>query len=263
MTIRPPTYDKKVPTIFDEKQADMIRKLLSSLDIFFHPKGGIYIFKPAASLASFGINRALSAVVPDLRTIIDIGANIGQFAVAAARFFPEARIHSFEPVPSCYEQLNRNIRNLPHVKTYNRAVGSGNAKLVFYQNEHSHASSALEVSDYQKENVPATRHVREIEVQSVRLDDFDFGQQLEAPVLLKMDVQGFEKEVLKGASRFLNQVDYILLETSFISMYKNEPLFDEMHAFVKGAGFELMGPVGALDTNGSIVPQMDMLYRKV
>ncbi len=241
----------------------MLTKVLASLKILFDKNGGAYIFKPAASIASFGINRALQNALPSLRTIIDVGANVGQFAVAANRFFPDAKIFSFEPVPACYKSLEENTRRLNIIKTFNFAVGSTRSELTFYQNAHSHASSALEVSDYQKQSVPVTQKFKEIKVQAVRLDDFDFGEPLAQPILLKLDIQGFEKEALLGSLKLLEHVNYLLLETSFISMYKNEPLFDEMHAFISDCGFELMGPVGALETNGSIIPQMDMLYRKV
>lgn len=85
---------------------------------------------------------------------------------------------------------------------------------------------------------------------------------LDGPILLKLDVQGYEKEVLKGASEFIKRVDYLLFEASFVSMYEGEPLFEEMHDFVRGLGFRLVGPVGSLQTDKEQIVQMDMLYKK-
>ncbi len=86
--------------------------------------------------------------------------------------------------------------------------------------------------------------------------------ELKQPALLKLDVQGFEKEVLKGATNTLNKIDYLLFEASFVTMYKGEPLFEEMHTYVKEIGFELIAPIGFLQSENLQILQMDMLYKR-
>ena len=95
------------------------------------------------------------------------------------------------------------------------------------------------------------------------MDEFKFEQPLIAPILLKLDVQGFEKNVLEGASVLLEKIDYLVLEVSFISMYEGEPLFDEMHTYLKEKGFKLVAPIGALPDPNLAIPQLDMLYKRV
>ncbi len=243
---------------------NLILKGLDTCKIALHPKGGIdYIFKKNSSIASFGICNTLSNIAPNIKTVIDVGANIGQFATATSKFYPNCKIYSFEPVPDCYEQLVENTKKIQGLKTYNNALGNSNVEIPFYQNSHSHASSALKVSDYQKENLPLTKNYKEIKVKCLRLDDFQFEPTLEAPILLKLDVQGFEKQVLEGGEKFIQNVEYVLLEVSFISMYDNEPLFDEMNEYLKKNNFEIIAPIGSLQMNNdSATAQLDMFYKR-
>ncbi|WP_293303690.1 FkbM family methyltransferase [Pedobacter sp. UBA5917] len=215
-----------------------------------------------ASVASTLILHNCTHHIPALSTIIDAGANKGQFAIAANHFYPKAQIHSFEPLPEVFTVLQHNTSRLSVISTYNMALGNSNGTLEFYSNAYSHASSALHVSALQKDMLPKTARSQQIEIPVQRLDDLHHKINFNAPVLLKMDVQGFEKEVLKGAANCLHQIDYLLFETSFVQMYDGEPLFDEMHDFVKKLGFELIAPVGFLQTEKLQILQMDLLYER-
>jgi FkbM family methyltransferase len=241
-----------------------IEIFISAMKILIHPKGRIsYLMQKGVSIASFNINNALVNIIPDIKTIIDVGANIGQYALASHRFYPNSQIFSFEPVPICYRQLKENTKKNTNIHSYNYALGNQNSEIIFFQNDHTHASSALNVSRYQKEKVPKTKDFKEIKVKCFRLDDFPFEYSFLSPILLKLDVQGYERNVLEGASNFLQKVDYIVLETSFIPMYDNEPLFDEMHTHLKEKGFKLMAPIGALPDTNLAIPQLDMLYKRI
>ncbi|PSL47315.1 FkbM family methyltransferase [Chitinophaga niastensis] len=220
------------------------------------------LMKKGASIASTQVLHNCRHYIPRLNTIIDVGANKGQFALAAVNFYPKASIHSFEPVPSTYKILQSNTRKIIDISTYNFALGSKTGTLQFYSNAYSHASSALRVSILQQSLLPKTSAIQQINVpvkqMDALLDDIIFI----APVLLKMDVQGFEKEVLLGAVKSLQKIDYLLFETSFVSMYDGEPLFDEMHHFVKELGFEFIAPVGFLQSKKLQILQMDLLYKR-
>lgn len=242
---------------------NMFEKIQQLFSIVKHPNGGInYLTNSNASISSFKINQSLKEYVKDLSFVIDVGANIGQYAVAATSFFPNALIYSFEPVPDSFKILKELTNNKPNILAFNCALGDESGKLDFYFNEHSHASSALEVSDYQKSNIPKTKNTQKIQVDVYKLDDFKFPKEINSSVLLKLDVQGFEKKVLEGGTNFLKRVDYLLFETSFIPMYKDEPLFDELHQFVSQYGFEILAPVGILKVKNKIL-QLDFLYKRV
>ncbi len=248
------------PKIFD---MSIIFKITDALKVFLTSGRSFKsLLKKGASVASTRILHNCRHYIPTLGTIIDAGANQGQFAIAANYFYPNAHIHSFEPLPDVFPVLQQNTRRLNAITTYNIALGNTNGKLEFYSNAYSHASSALHVSELQKSMLPKTADSHSIEATVQRLDDLHQTIQLNSPVLLKMDVQGFEKEVLKGATNILTQIDYLLFESSFVQLYDGEPLFDEMHSFVKELGFELIAPVGFLQTEKLQILQMDLLYKR-
>lgn len=215
------------------------------------------------SLSFFMLNRDLSKITKNIKTIFDIGANQGQFAIAAKYRFPDSTIYSFEPVPETYETLSRNVSAIKGIHTFNFGLGSKNQEIIFYKNAHSHASSALPISDFQKTEIPETAITEEIKVPVRVLDSVVKDlKSLDTPILIKLDVQGYEKEVLKGAISFIDQVEYLLFETSFEQMYEGEPLFDEMHSYVCKLGFSLIGPIGLQYTDSGRIVQMDVLYHK-
>jgi FkbM family methyltransferase len=251
--------------LLESKIYDMsiIFKIADAVKVFLASGRGFKsMLKKSSSVASTRILHNCSHYIPTLGTIIDAGANQGQFAIAASHFYPDARIHSFEPLPDVYPILQRNTRNVSKISTYNMALGNATGTLEFYSNAYSHASSALPVSTLQKNMLPKTATSHRIETPVQRLDDLYENLQLSSPVLLKMDVQGFEKEVLKGATQSLPLIDYLLFESSFVQMYDGEPLFDEMHDFVKALGFEIIAPVGFLQSEKLQILQMDLLYKR-
>ncbi|WP_143305443.1 FkbM family methyltransferase [Chitinophaga vietnamensis] len=220
------------------------------------------LMQRGASVASLQLLHNCRHYIPTLQTVLDVGANQGQFALAAAWRYPEASIYSFEPLPDTYRLLQQHTRRTPAIKTFNFALGSSDGVLPFFSNNYSHASSALQVSALQQQLMPQTATTRRIEVLMKRMDALAGEIPLKAPVLLKMDVQGFEKEVLRGAAASLQHIDYLLFESSFVPMYDGEPLFDEMHQYVKTLGFELIAPVGFLQSGKLQILQMDLLYKR-
>lgn len=241
----------------------LLFKISDSLRVFLKSGRGISsLLEKGASVASTQILHNCKHYIPQVNTLLDAGANQGQFAMAANHFYPGSQIHSFEPLPAIYNLLRHNTRRIKEIHTYNYALGSSSGSMVFYSNAYSHASSALQVSDLQQNLIPGTAVVEQITVVVKRLDDVGKHISLVSPVLLKMDVQGFEKEILKGATHCLHQIDYLLFEASFVPMYNGEPLFDEMHSFVKELGFEFIAPVGFLQSEQLQILQMDLLYKR-
>jgi FkbM family methyltransferase len=240
-----------------------IRTLARVLDFASDPAALCYLMSSKRpSIASYQICRGIACHQSDFGTIIDVGANQGQFALAAAHCFPRARIYSFEPVPSVVATIKRNTQKESRIEICPVALGRGDGDITFFENAYSHASSALAVSEKQKKMRPETGNVKEIKVPLRSLDTWAFSAPLAGPVLLKLDVQGLERDVLTGGKRFLAQVDYLVFESSFTRLYVGEPLFDEMHNFVSESGFEIVGPVGILEGQRYETLQMDMLYRR-
>jgi FkbM family methyltransferase len=227
--------------------------------------GGLrsYIRWKPFSITAFTMLGALKQQGLDFGTVIDGGANAGQFARAVAEFYPRATIISFEALPDVAETLRRNLSDRPQVRVIQSALGRSDGALEFFPNEYSLASSALPVHANQRSSFPNVRQLDSIRVPMVCLDTSLADESLTPPVLLKLDLQGYELEALKGATRTLDRVTHVLFEVAFKPMYQGEPLFDEISDFLRAAGFRFLRPVDFLpDAHGEIV-QMDALFTRV
>lgn len=242
---------------------DLIFRTADALKVIVRSKRATFSFlKKGASISATRILENLIEFVPHLHTIYDAGAHKGQFALACALYYPQVKIYSFEPVPKTFEALCANTRIERRIIPIAGALGSTEGMLDFYQNQYTHASSALKVSDLQKQLMPQTSDYRPIRVPVHPLDHWTAKWRQQKPILLKMDVQGYEKEVLKGASLSLPDIDYILLESSFQPLYEGEPVFEEMHDLLRTLGYTLVAPLGFLESGSLQLLQMDLLYKK-
>jgi FkbM family methyltransferase len=239
-------------------------KITELLKLFFALKGYRKIFfKGNVSLSSIQIAYSFKRQIKEeINLLIDVGANEGQFALTWNHFFPQTRIVSFEPVPDTYKKLQQKIAGREKIQAINVALGSTAGQQKIHKNMHSHASSFLQVSDYQKDIIPRTVTDSLEEVTVSTLDNYmqEFGDFSNA--ILKLDVQGFEKEVILGGGKMLEKINYLIIELSFIPMYKNEMLFSEMNCFLEERGFEAVAPIGFLQDSYLQIPQIDFLYRR-
>ena len=192
---------------------------------------------------------------PDL--IIDGGANIGQFARASVETFPAADVLSFEPLPDIAAQFRRNLGGEARVSLVEFALGSVEGTISFGRNEYSLASSALPVVSGD-EMVRA--HNETLTVPVTTIDTALADRDVPRSTLLKLDLQGFELEALRGADATLNRVAHVLLEVALRASYVGEPSFEDLLDFLRPYGFRFLRPVEILrDTSGEIV-QMDALF---
>lgn len=218
---------------------------------------------PIFSLTSFTMLSELKqqGLIPE--TVIDVGANVGQFAVASSKIYPETQIYSFEPNPPCATQLKKNVSGLGNVKVYQLALGETVGEIDFHVNIHSHSSSILPLASPHLDAFPDALESSVIRVEVSTLDNVLGDIELQHPVLLKLDVQGYELQVLLGGRDLLAHVDYVLLEASFKPMYQGEPIFVEIEMRMRELGFEFLRPVGFLRApkTGEFL-QMDALFQR-
>ena len=244
-----------------------VRRLVSIFgEILFSPKIILHIIRwPKFSFSSYKLLKSLKARGVSPSVIIDLGANVGQFSIAALHLFPGTRVWCFEPNPTALRQLQKNIRSCNGISTSSIAIGDARGKAVLNINSHSHSSSLLKLGSTHVENFPAAREIDAVTVQVDRLDNV-FGAEdlLGQTVLLKIDVQGFERPAILGASGILHLIDFVVLETSFKPLYKDEAVFNEVLDLMKEKGFKFCGPVGFLESEktGEIL-QMDALFRRI
>ena len=216
----------------------------------------------ALSLSSMNNSLVLLKYGIRLSTILDVGANIGQFALSASFCFPDAVIYSFEPIPDAFIRLTKNIRGKPQIKAFNCALGNTRRRTSFYRNEFTQVSSLYKI-DHRNDNPNYNqRKTTLVEVDVFPLDDFVADLQIKTPILLKMDVQGMEKEVLLGSKRTLEVTEFILVEAPFIPLYENQLLFDDLNDYMKSIGYKLLAPIGVNRGKDDMIIEMDLLYRK-
>ncbi len=106
-----------------------------------------------------------------INTVLDIGANVGQFAKLIHKVLPTAMIYSFEPLGECYEELKKRMQKVDGFRAFNTALGDTNGDLEFHRNEYSPSSSALPMSDLHIQNYPFTAEEQLTKVKSAKLDD--------------------------------------------------------------------------------------------
>jgi len=196
-------------------------------------------------------------------TVIDVGANVGQFASVARAAFPLAQLVCFEPLPDCHKRLQRRFRKDGRFRALQLALGSAHGRRELRRSAYSPSSSILAMSDRHRDAFPSTSATETVAVEVRALDEALHGLRLEGPLFLKLDVQGFELEVLRGATRTLEHCSLVLLEASLHRLYQGEALFADILAHLAGRGFSLAGLAGALrDPRDGRPLQVDALFER-
>ena len=158
-----------------------------------------------------------------------------------SELFPNAYIFAFEPLPDCYTQLEKNTLNREKIKIFKYALGSENSIEKINASSWEPASSFRQMGDKHKENYPHSSEHKEIEVKIKKLDDVINPELIKRNILVKIDVQGFEDEVIKGGLTIFERAYIVILEVSFIELYKEEPLFNGIYTLLIGLGFKFHG----------------------
>jgi FkbM family methyltransferase len=198
----------------------------------------------------------------NIRTVFDIGANDGGFATDIRSALPDAMIYSFEPLVSVYSNLLKNRRQDQRFKAFNCALGQTSETRVMYHNGFSPASSLLPMHQNHFDAFPLYSREQREETISIRcLDEVAEECHLEANILVKMDVQGFEDQVIAGGNEILARSHMLILEVSFQTLYEGQPLFYDVDALLRARGFRYVGNWDQLlsMTDGSVI-SADAIY---
>jgi FkbM family methyltransferase len=199
----------------------------------------------------------------NFKTILDIGANEGQFADKMHSLFPDTMIYSFEPIPEAFAQLEKNFKGIKQIRGINLALGDSAGEITFNKNESSASSSFLDMTDTHKKSFDFAVKTISINVKVDTLDNFMSKQNFELPMLIKIDVQGFEDRVIKGGTDTISKADMVICEVSFTELYKGQLLFDITYEIFKNLGFSYAGSVEQLrspETNRIL--QADAIFIK-
>ncbi|QKZ11538.1 FkbM family methyltransferase [Spirosoma sp. KUDC1026] len=200
-----------------------------------------------------------------INTILDIGANVGQAAINFCTLFPAAVVHSFEPIPDCFAQLKKVATAFPALSVHNFALGNETGQIDFHQNAYSPASSILPMSDEHIKSYPKTIESSTISVPIRRLDDIaaELNLSKQTRMLVKIDVQGYEKNVIAGGNNVIRSASIVVVETSIKSLYEGDSSFRDLYQLLSDLGFDYHGSLEQLiDPKTGAVLQQDAVFVK-
>jgi FkbM family methyltransferase len=198
----------------------------------------------------------------DIATVVDVGANIGQFSLLSTVLFPNARIYAFEPLPVAADRFARLFAGDDRVRLHRAALGPERGTATLHVSARDDSSSLLPISDVQRSVFPGTQEVATRTVPVGPLSDFLAPTELTAPALLKIDVQGFELEVLRGAETLLGAFEWLYVEASWLALYEGQALAGEVIAYATGRGFERVGTYNQTTGRDGQPIQADFLFRR-
>jgi FkbM family methyltransferase len=182
-------------------------------------------------------NEAIRDYLSDVEqpVVLDVGANRGQSVERFRELLPGCQLHSFEPSPTAFQQLQAAAS--PDVRLINAAVGSAAGSVTLLENKVSALTSVLPLGPSGLGTIE-----RSTVVPMITLDDYCEEHQVTQVDLLKCDTQGYELEVLRGACRLIDarRVRLILVELNFMERYEGQARFDEVLSFALDRGFHLV-----------------------
>ena len=170
--------------------------------------------------------------LPIIDNCIDVGSNKGQFALILKRNFPKAKIFSFEPQ---IENLSIQKKFLNNTKFYNCCLGNKSSFQIFNITDREDSSSLLVPSIFKNS---IYRVVNKITIKVDKLDNI-IKLKHKSKNLLKLDVQGYELEVLKGSKKCLSKIDFIIIELGEKKSYLKQPSKNKTINFLKKKNFQL------------------------
>ncbi len=197
----------------------------------------------------------------DFQTVLDAGANRGQFALFARQMLPGATLLCFEPLAAPRRRLER-VTVGSGATIFDVALGARAETASFHVSAADDSSSLLSIGARQREAFPGTEEREQISVRVRRLDEVIDANALARPVLLKVDVQGGELALLQGAEGVLGVVDAMLIEASFVQLYEGQPLIGEVWKLIAAAGFTCRGIWSITYGPGGVSLQADFLFAR-
>ena len=194
----------------------------------------------------------------NFQTVIDVGANKGQFAKEISAFFPGAHLYCFEPLEGPFRVLSTWAESQGgRVHCFNTALGETQGEVEMHQHDdHSPSSSLLATTENCHELYPQTRAKHTTTIRITTMDEAlgDVLANMPRDILLKLDVQGFEDRVLRGGRQVLTQCRAVVLEVCVEPLYQAQANFQSITNLLYDAGFTYAGNLDqAFGEDGRVV----------
>lgn len=173
-----------------------------------------------------------------IKTVFDVGANVGQFCLHCHEIFNHSSIYSFEPILPTFNVLKQNTANVSQINCFHSALGSTKGKAEVFLQKNSTINSLnpqINIKRFEEQ-------VSEV-ITIDTLDSFSEAHKIEQIDLLKIDTEGFDLEVLKGAKSLLEnkKIRFVFIEVSFDSENIHNSSYQTINSYLESFGFKIHG----------------------
>ena len=172
--------------------------------------------------------------------VIDIGANEGQFAKKIIEHGYQKEIVSFEPMKSAFIMLEKSLKRSTLWKAVNLGFGKENSFEFLNISKNSVSSSIAQVLETSTNVEPDTKFVSREKIELISLNEYlSKNEYKDKKIFVKIDTQGYEKNIILGAEKVKDKIKGFLVELSIVKLYSSEASFNEMIDLLNKLGFEL------------------------
>ena len=179
-----------------------------------------------------------------IKTVLDVGANAGEFSQMMTRILPGCQIYAFEPLAECAAVLRKNLAGYSQLRVFQTALGNRSGAASMRRSPMTYASSLLENTELHLLNYPELKESsQEISVSIAALDEIAREISLDPLLLIKIDVEGYTKPVIEGGSWTLDRADVVIVEASYWPLYQGQVLFDWVYDAMRQKGLRYVGNV--------------------
>ena len=201
--------------------------------------------KKIIQLAGYNLSRFKPNVSPlvyfEIDLLLDVGASTGIYALSAQKNGFRKKIVSFEPLSESHKILKENSKNNKNWIVHNRcAIGSKAGQIEINVSKNSVSSSLLSMLPLHSSIEPNSIYIGKDTTEMITLDSI-FNEYFtnNDKVFLKIDTQGYEKEVLDGAKNCIEHIKGIELELAIVPLYESQQLYQYFFKFLNDNGFNL------------------------
>jgi len=201
----------------------------------------------------------------DIKTVIDVGANEGQFAKMILKTFPQANVYCFEPIPEPFKKLSQwaGKQRSGKIIVSNLAIGDKDRNVrMFNHTIHNSSSSLLKTTKLCESLYPFTKKQDTITVEQTTLDNW--VKNLPSPpahkILLKLDVQGYEDRVICGGCETFGQAEVCIVEVSLDRLYEGQATFKRLFTLLDGLGYCYAGNLNQAYADDGHVIYVDAVF---
>ncbi len=203
----------------------------------------------------------------DVKTIIDVGANTGQFARSIRTSFPEARLFCFEPLKEPFRELANWAAATGPERTlaFNTALGDRQGTIeISCNSSYSPSASILPSTPLSSKLFPQTVPTRSQTVGITTLDAAleEMLPKLEPDILVKLDVQGYEDRVIRGGAEVLSRAKACILEVLIDGLYEGQPRFEDLVGLLDRLGFSYAGNLDQYHAPDGHVVFLDAVFTR-